>query len=381
MENIEKRNAARSHTIVINLVRFLLIVAFLGAYFNGRSLVLFISTLAFIVTFIPYILEKKWGIKIPAEFEIIVLLFIYGSLFFGEVRGFYARYWWWDALLNLVSSTILGLIGLTVLYVLYQDEKINTKPTIIAIFAFCFAMAFAAIWEIFEFSADYFFNFNLQKNSLIDTMGDLIVNAIGAFLVSFAGYFFIKRGAKNLVSTFITNFIEKNPILFRNKTQESEGEKIIKLIKKGESERLEFKSTLRTNLHTNEIDKKVEYANLKTIVAYLNSKGGTLLVGISDTGQIAGIEKDNFPSNDKLKLHLMNLLKEKVGSEFIQFISFEIFSIEEKEILKIDCKESDRPVFLKIEKEEEFYVRNGPASVRLGGSELINYVKYKFKDN
>ena len=115
MENNEKKHVWRSHALVINLVRFLLVIAFLGAYFNGRSLVLFISALAFIVTFIPLILEKKWGIKIPAEFEIIVLLFIYGSLFFGEVRGFYARYWWWDALLNLVSSAILGLIGLTVL--------------------------------------------------------------------------------------------------------------------------------------------------------------------------------------------------------------------------------------------------------------------------
>lgn len=56
------------------------------------------------------------------------------------------------------------------------------------------------------------------------------------------------------------------------------------LIHRGESERLEFKSTLRWNLHTDSKDKRIEHAVLKTIAAFLNTQGGTLLIGVEDDG-------------------------------------------------------------------------------------------------
>jgi len=353
----EIETSGKVHMVVINFVRVLLVVAFLGALRNNRPLVLFISALAFFVTFLPVILEKKWGVRIPAEFEVITLLFIYGSLFFGEVRGFYATYWWWDSLLNLVASMALGFVGLTILYVLYKEEKLGASPFIIAFFTFCFALALVTVWEIFEFAMDYFMQFNFQK-SLIDTMGDIIVGGIGALFVSIAGYIYMKEGKKNFISKLIISFIDKNPLLFKSVRRERPDEKIFRLIKKGESDNLEFKSTLRTNLHINDFDKKIEHATLKTIVAYLNSKGGILLVGVNDEGEVIGIEKDNFQTNDKLNLHFTNLLKNTIGNQYLPLINFELVKIDGKHVLRIDCKKSDRPVFLKVD-EEEFFIRNG----------------------
>lgn len=363
---------------MMNFIRAMLIIAFVGAWRNDRPLILLISVIALFVTFLPMIIERV-GLKIPGNYEVIIILFIFGTLFFGEVRGFYAEFWWWSILLKMGAAIALGLVGFTILYALYKDEKIDASPAIIALFAFSFAVSIGVMWEIFEFMLDKILGFSLQEKRLTTTMGDIIGNAIGAFLVSIVGYYYIKEGKKNIFSKFVSNLIERNPKLFKSRREVSE-EKIKKLIGEGESGYLEFKSTLRKNLHTNEIDKKVEHAVLKTMVSYLNSNGGIVLVGISDKGEIIGVENDGFENDDKLALHLSNLIKHRIGSEFVPFIQFEIVKINDKSIVKIDCSKSKKHVFLKTDEGEEFYVRYGPSTVRLDGSVLIDYIDGRFKN-
>jgi hypothetical protein len=364
---------------VIFFIRLMLLLSFLGAWYRGRSLILFVSALALLVTFLPGFLEKYFEITIPADFEIIVILFIYGSLFLGEIRGFYAEFWWWDIFLNLGTAIALGFVGLTILYVLYKDDMLDASPLIIGVFTFCFAVAMGTMWELFEFFMDGVFKFNLQKTGLIDTMWDLASNAIGAFLVSITGYYYIKYGEGNIASSFIIDFIDRHPGFFRSKSGGDQNLRIKKILDKGEGEKVEFKSTFRRNLHTGELDKNMEHGILKTIVAYLNSGGGVLLVGVNDEGEIIGLEKEGFASYDKLNLHLTNLIKNGVGVEFLPFIKFDLIDIEEKKILKVNCSKSNKEVFLKNGKNEEFYVRNGPSSVRLTGRELVEYVERRFK--
>tara|TARA_Y100000034_G_scaffold136712_1_gene215103 strand:+ start:1309 stop:2451 length:1143 start_codon:yes stop_codon:yes gene_type:complete len=380
MKKSDVRETRRVHFIVMNFIRIFLVLAFVGAYYNERWLVLFVAGLAFVITFLPYLLERRWGITIPAEFEIMVILFIYGSLFFGEVRGFYSMFWWWDVLLNLGAAIALGFVGLTVLFVLYKDEKLDASPLIIAVFAFCFSVAAGTLWEIFEFILDQSFDFALQTSAL-DTMSDVAVNALGALIVSVGGYYYIKSGKTNLVSSFIMKFVDKNPRLFRSKKKNVIEKETLKLAKKGEGEKLEFKSTLRTNLHTKDADKKIEHANLKTIVAFLNSNGGTLLIGVGDSGKMLGLQKEGFINRDKFVLHLTNLIKKKIGNQYLPFIKYEIIKVRGKEVFRVDCRRSDKPVFLKVDEGEEFFVRNGPSSVKLGGRELLDYVGNKFKDD
>jgi len=195
---IEKslESSGKVHYIIMAAVRTLLVVAAMGSYFYSRWLVLFVAVLAFVVTFLPRFIEKRFGIKIPGELEVMILLFIYGALFLGEVRGFYVRFWWWDVLLNMVAALALGFVGLTVMYVLYKDDHLDASPLVVAVFAFGFAVAAGTLWELFEFIVDSAFGFGLQ-GSLGDTMGDLLVNVIGAFFVSVGGYFYMKSPQKN----------------------------------------------------------------------------------------------------------------------------------------------------------------------------------------
>ncbi len=154
---------------------------------------------------------------------------------------------------------------------------------------------------------------------------------------------------------------------------------ILELIRRGESKKLEFKSTLRKNLMSGNSDWNVEHAVLKTVIAYLNTDGGTLLVGVSNSGEVLGIENDDFLSEDKFLLHFKQLIKEHIGLAYSPLIEYALVPINGKKILKIDCRKSDEAVFLKLNKnEEEFYIRIGPSSERLTGSKLIEYVNRQY---
>lgn len=151
-----------------------------------------------------------------------------------------------------------------------------------------------------------------------------------------------------------------------------------KLIAMGENEKLEFKSTLRWNLIAEKADRAIETSALKTIVAFLNTEGGTLLVGVKDDGSILGIDKDQFLSEDKFLLHFSNLTNERIGRHYIEQIQYGLKEVNGKKILRVDCKPSPDPVFLKGSG-EEFYVRNGPSSVLLTTSEVLEYAKKHFR--
>jgi predicted HTH transcriptional regulator len=151
-------------------------------------------------------------------------------------------------------------------------------------------------------------------------------------------------------------------------------ERIKTLINSGESNRLEFKSTLRWNLKTDRSEKVIEKAWLKSVAAFLNSDGGVLLVGVEDSGNVLGIEADNFDSEDKYLLHVNNRIQQHIGLEHAGFIGYRLWPVDSKKVLLIECQPSPSPVFLKISKDEEFYIRVGPGTRRLSTSEVVAYV-------
>jgi hypothetical protein len=146
------------------------------------------------------------------------------------------------------------------------------------------------------------------------------------------------------------------------------------LINQGEQDQLEFKSTLRVNLHTNKPDKRIEYAWLKTLVAFCNADGGTLLIGVEDDGNILGLEVDGFANDDKCLLHCSNLIKQRIGLQHADLVAFAIRPIGDKRILAVDCRRSSQPVFLKTDEEEEFFVRIGPGTRKLSTSQALDYI-------
>lgn len=151
------------------------------------------------------------------------------------------------------------------------------------------------------------------------------------------------------------------------------------LIQAHEGTTIEFKSTLRTNLHTGEKDGKMELAVLKTIAAFLNMNGGTLVIGVSDDGEPVGVSVDKFPNEDKMDLHLVNLIKERIGTTSMLYISPRFDDYQEARVMVIDCLPSKTPVFVKDGSVERFYVRTGAATAELLPSQTQQFIKQRFE--
>jgi hypothetical protein len=213
----KKRFVERLHFVITSIIRISLIIAIIYSIIQGNWGALFLALLTFILTWLPALLRRNWKITLPHEFEIIIVLFIFSSLFLGEFIDFYQKYWWWDIFHHSFGSLALGFIGFVILYTLFEEKIVYAKPITISIFSFCFALSIGAIWEIFEFAMDSFFNWGMQASGLVDTMWDLIIDSISAIFTSFIGYLYLKGGKVRIFNRLIMLFIKENPRLFNNK--------------------------------------------------------------------------------------------------------------------------------------------------------------------
>ncbi len=156
-------------------------------------------------------------------------------------------------------------------------------------------------------------------------------------------------------------------------------EKTLEIIRQGEGEQVEFKSTMRKNLHTGKFGKEIELAWLKALVSFMNSKGGTLLIGVDDSGRIFGLDEDEFENDDRCGLHFKNLINQHIGAEFFPFMDFTICELEGKKVVVVRVRKSDRPVFLTVGKNEAFWVRSGPSNMQLSVSKALHYIETRKK--
>jgi len=153
---------------------------------------------------------------------------------------------------------------------------------------------------------------------------------------------------------------------------------IDKMVETGESTYIEFKSTLRMNLHTGVKDPKMELAVLKTIAGFLNTHGGTLMIGISDDGTVLGIAGEGFENEDKMSLHLVNLIKDRMGPIFLPFIHIRFEDYKDNRVMIVECTKAKSPVYVKDGTIERFYIRTGPSTSELTASQIQDYIKQRF---
>lgn len=159
---------------------------------------------AIFVLLLPTILEKKWKFDIPSKMHIFVILFLFSAVFLGEFRRFHFLVPHWDKMLHIVSGAFLASLGFTIIQTLNDHDIIHMNPLFVAIFSFSFAITIGTMWELYEYAWDVSFNLNMMKymdeagnpyvglEALKDTMGDLVVDSIGAFAMSMIGYIAVK---------------------------------------------------------------------------------------------------------------------------------------------------------------------------------------------
>lgn len=163
-----------------------------------------------VVVILPGILDRKWSFGIPNYMYITYFIFLYCAIYLGSVRGFYSLIPHWDTILHAISGGMLGALGFCLVTVCNDSERVpmSLSPFFVALFAFSFALAVGAIWEIYEYTGDGLMGMNMQRfnlsdgtplvgrAALYDTMKDIIIDAISALVVAVIGYFPTKRAYK-----------------------------------------------------------------------------------------------------------------------------------------------------------------------------------------
>ena len=150
------------------------------------------------------------------------------------------------------------------------------------------------------------------------------------------------------------------------------------LVETGESNLVEFKSTLRINLHTGHRDSRMEQAVLKTLAGFLNSSGGALIVGISDDGTPMGLDADDFVNEDRMSLHLTNIVNSSIGPNAWASMHANFDDYGDVRVLVVRCEKSRVPIYVKDGNSEQFFVRTGPSTTALTPSQTQEYIKQRF---
>ncbi|MDY4493501.1 MAG: putative DNA binding domain-containing protein [Erysipelotrichaceae bacterium] len=111
----------------------------------------------------------------------------------------------------------------------------------------------------------------------------------------------------------------------------------------------------------------------KEIVAFANSEGGTIYIGVSDDGEVVGIE-----DSDKSGLQVSNMVHDNIKPDLSMFVSYRTLNFDGKEVLSIDVERgTNRPYYLanKGLRPEGVYIRHGFSSIPASDSTIRNMIK------
>ena len=228
MSELSKK--ARNRTRVQMVLTMLVIVSIIRQFFLGNYHNMFLGILTLILFMVPQFIDKKLGVTIPVGLETVILIFIFSAEILGEINAFYVKIPVWDTILHTTNGFLMAAIGFALIDLFNRSDRFSIKmsPYFVAFFAFCFSMTVGVLWEFFEFSMDWFFGLDMQKDWIVpainsvklnptganipihvdvqsvDTMKDLMVNFVGAVVFSVIGILYLKhRGKGKLAASLI----------------------------------------------------------------------------------------------------------------------------------------------------------------------------------
>lgn len=214
------------------ILRLIIVISLINQLFVGNIENVFLCILSLVLFMLPAFIKKKFKVVFPNVLEISIILFIFAAEILGTINNFYNIFPRFDELLHTVNGFLAAAVGFSLIYLLNENLKeFKLSSFFVSLFAFCFSMTIGIMWEFFEYSADNLLDKNTQKDTTVyelkgafiddidytlvygkddemvkidgyldiglhDTMSDLIVNFIGAFIYSIFGYLYMKNKDK-----------------------------------------------------------------------------------------------------------------------------------------------------------------------------------------
>lgn len=238
----------KSSLLVYFVLRILVIFCLIRELFNGNFENVLLCVLSLILFLLPAFIERTFKIDLPNTLEIIIFIFIFSAEILGEINNFYGIFSNFDGILHTLNGFLAASVGFSLIYLLNENiESFKLSPIFVCIVAFCFSMTIGVVWEFFEYKMDNTFNLDMQKDEYIyniktvtldpendnnvvkidnidkvviydkdnkelvnldgyldiglhDTMEDLLVNFVGAFVFCIFGYLYIINNEKYKVA-------------------------------------------------------------------------------------------------------------------------------------------------------------------------------------
>ena len=171
----------RAVTLVYILLRTSVFLVMLAQLFNRNFENVFLCILTLVLFAMPSLLERKLDIDLPNTLEIIILLFIYAAEILGEIGAYYVTFPYWDTVLHTLNGFLCAAIGFSLLDILNRNSRVrfHLSPLYLAIVAFCFSMTVGVLWEFFECIMDQFFFFDMQKDTIVSSIGTILLDPTG----------------------------------------------------------------------------------------------------------------------------------------------------------------------------------------------------------
>lgn len=156
---------------------------------------------------------------------------------------------------------------------------------------------------------------------------------------------------------------------------------IAELIDLDESQTLEFKTTARWNVRAQKKDKRMEHSVVKTVCGFMNSEGGTLLVGVDDDGEVLGLDDDlqtlGKRDRDGFELFVRQLLDQSLSAQTAGLVRVRFDSVAGRDVCAVSVAPTGNPVFASSPEGNgeatDFWVRDGNATRQLHGEDMIEY--------
>jgi hypothetical protein len=154
------------------------------------------------------------------------------------------------------------------------------------------------------------------------------------------------------------------------------------LIAQGETDRVEFKSSLRWDVQENRINRGLEKVVAKTIAGFFNAKGGHLIVGVDDDGKPLGLAKDlatlRSPDHDAFERTVNDIVSKNLGGDLCPYIHTVFSMVGGEDVAMIIIRPAPRAVYLEEGKLSIFYVRSGNSTRQLDVREALNYTNTRW---
>jgi hypothetical protein len=226
----------------------------LRCIFEKRPEGVLFASLALILLLLPPFIKKSFRVELPTLLEAVAYFFVFCAQILGEINSFYTKVPYWDTMLHTVCGFIFAAFGFCLFDIFNKNRKskFELSPFFLTLLAFCFSITIGTVWEFFEFGMDALTLGDMQRDTvvsgfgstflnpdrlnsviyveeiektliytkngvieingyldigLIDTIKDMFVNFIGAFIFSIFGYTYIKtRGKGKVAAQFIPVF-------------------------------------------------------------------------------------------------------------------------------------------------------------------------------